>query len=125
MTVSRARLQLCLRAAFLVAATATLIVALAPVSGPSAGNADKFHHFLAFYVLTLVGAAAFPGPRSLPWLTLGMLLYGGLVEVLQAVMPYDRSPDMKDWLADAIGVAAVAIPLMLGAWRQRSAGSLQ
>lgn len=123
MRVSLAPLQTALRAAFFIAATVTLVLALAPTAGPTIGNADKVQHFLAFYVLTLAGAAAFRSRRSLRWLTAGMAFYGALIEVLQAVTPFGRSPDIKDWLVDLLGISAVVAPLLLGAWRDRGSPS--
>lgn len=72
----------------------------AEVPMPSTGW-DKSNHFLAFFVLTLLGGVAYPGRTAL--VLTGLLAYGGLIEVLQSFTP-SRSAEWGDLLADAVGL---------------------
>lgn len=68
---------------------------------------DKAEHASAYLGLTLVGLVLF-GP-SIP-LVAGIWLLGIGVEFLQAAMPFDRTGDWRDALANTVGVlAAVAV----------------
>jgi VanZ family protein len=74
--------------------------------GPDVDGFDKVEHFGAYAVLgwLLVRAA----DRSLLPLALGLalgVLYGASDEIHQMFVP-GRSPDVRDWVADAAGVAA-------------------
>jgi VanZ family protein len=74
--------------------------------GPDVDGFDKVAHFGAYAVLgwLLVRAA----DRSLLPLAVGALLgvlYGASDEIHQMYVP-GRSPDVRDWFADAAGVAA-------------------
>jgi LPXTG-motif cell wall-anchored protein len=96
--------------AFWTCALAILILSLVPVTPelPTTGW-DKSNHFLGFFVLTMLGLAAYP--RRPVIVLAGLLLYGGLIEILQAFTTY-RSAELADLMADGIGVAA-AIGLRL------------
>lgn len=63
---------------------------------------DKLNHLCAFAALAWVAAAAF-APR---WRTVaaGLLAYGVVIELLQAMTP-TRSAEAADVLADALGLA--------------------
>lgn len=91
-----------LRAAFWLCALTLLVLSLMPISPtlPSTGW-DKSNHLLGFFVLTLLGLSAY---RTQPVVTvLGLVGYGGLIEVLQSLTPH-RFAEWGDLLADAIGV---------------------
>lgn len=81
-----------------------LVLSLLPLSLspeiPSTGW-DKSNHALAFAVLAFLGNRAWPG-RTVPVL-LGLLAYGGLIEVLQSFTP-DRLAEWGDLLADGVGL---------------------
>ncbi|MFD4294938.1 VanZ family protein [Rhodococcus sp. NPDC058505] len=84
-------------------------------SGPP--NSDKVTHLLMF--LALAVAARYAGWRA-GWVLLGGVLYAAASEVLQAVLPIQRSGSVFDWLADVVGVL-----LGLGvvfAWRSSRTG---
>lgn len=68
---------------------------------------DKIGHFLMFMVWTfLYGVVRALRQKSAPNLiivfSLG-LFYGLLIEVLQLVLPTNRSPELYDFIADALG----------------------
>jgi VanZ family protein len=69
---------------------------------PSTGW-DKSNHFLGFITLTVLGRQGYP--RQGLALFTGLLVFGGLIEVLQMFTDY-RHADWADWLADDIGVLA-------------------
>lgn len=62
---------------------------------------DKANHALAFAVLTILGALAYP--RRLARLLIGLLAYGVLIEVLQSFTSY-RTSDVHDVFADCVGL---------------------
>ncbi len=64
---------------------------------------DKLNHALAFASLAFSGCLAFPASRrSLLAVWLGVLLFGGAIEIVQAFVP-GRSCEWEDLLADAMG----------------------
>lgn len=63
---------------------------------------DKAQHAMGFWVLTLLGLWSFP--RNPLRLVIALLIYGGLIEVVQALSGW-RTGDWLDLLADAIGIA--------------------
>jgi VanZ family protein len=92
-------------AAFVLAAAAVVWLSLAPVTaGPVARHVDKVEHFLAYAGLTLLGFAA--RGRAWPLMAGGIVVFGGGVEVLQALMPMGRMGSVLDGLANAAGVGA-------------------
>lgn len=86
---------------FWVCALAVLVLSLMPVVPhmPSTGW-DKSNHMLAFAVLAVLGLWGYPG--CMARLLMGLLAYGGLIEVLQSFTP-DRFAEWADLLADAVG----------------------
>lgn len=94
------------RAGFIAAALVTLVGALLPP--PDALQPlpwDKADHFVAFGVVALFAAVAFPG-RSL--ILIGVLLsgFGAVIELLQGLPVIHRDPSVLDWVADTLGIAA-------------------
>ena len=63
---------------------------------------DKANHALAFAVLAVLGALAYPG--RLVRVLIGLVAYGVLIEVLQSFTSY-RDSDMRDVFADCVGLA--------------------
>jgi len=69
---------------------------------PKSGPDDQVMHLVIFMALAVAGRWA-----GVPWVALavGLVLYAGLTEVLQAVLPIDRHGDVRDFAADVTGVA--------------------
>jgi hypothetical protein len=90
------------RWAFWACVAAVLVLALAKPGHylPTTGW-DKANHALAFAVLALLGALAYPG--RLARVLIALLAYGALIEVLQSLTRY-RSGEWLDLLADAVGL---------------------
>lgn len=85
-----------------IAMLTLLVLSLMPAtqSMPTTGW-DKSNHMLGFAVLALLGHAAWLGRT---WtVLLGLLAYGGLIEVLQSFTP-DRMAEWGDLLADGVGL---------------------
>ena len=77
---------------------------------PDPGTGDRFEHTAAWFVLTITGYALAPRRRvAIPAFALA---YGAVVEALQGLVPTGRHSDLRDFLADAIGVA-LAVGLFL------------
>lgn len=90
------------RVLMFVAMLVLLALSLAPPSPLMSGTGwDKSNHALAFAVLAVLGAWAWPG-RALAVLA-GLLAYGGLIEVLQSFTAY-RFAEWGDLLADGVGL---------------------
>jgi VanZ family protein len=80
---------------------------------PDFEGADKINHLLAFATLAVVaGLALAPGWLNAGWVALGLLCYGGFIEVVQTYLP-PRVGDWADLLADGIGMAAGLLLLAL------------
>ncbi|MCP5223365.1 MAG: VanZ family protein [Zoogloeaceae bacterium] len=106
-----------LRLVFWAALVAVLVLSLAPVP---AGHMmfswqDKLEHVLAFFALGVLARLGWPGRTAM--LVIGLLAYGGLIEVAQSFTTY-RMGDAADWLADALGIG---LAMLFGAWRWRRA----
>jgi hypothetical protein len=107
-----------LRAGFCVALLAAFTAAVVPGrDAPELLPWDKAQHFLAFYVLAVLGAAAYP--RS-GLLRIGTALsaFGALIEFVQMIPALHRDAEFLDWLADTIAIAAALSPLSLVTIRQ-------
>lgn len=103
------RLPRALRAsAYAFAVAVLLYLCLAPARDlPPETLWDKAEHALAWFVLAAVGLAFWPWrPGRIAGFALAL---GALVEVLQAVMPFGRDGDWRDWVADSVGVAAALL----------------
>ena len=91
--------------AFAGACALSLVVLFAPGSDvPSAlPISDKVIHFLLFALLAATGRMAGLPARGL---LVGLVAYAGASEVLQTTLPIHRDGDVRDALADALGVVA-------------------
>jgi len=104
-----ARLPLPLRLALYGLAVAILLyMCLAPARDlPTVNIWDKAEHATAWLVLAGVGLILFPRrPVSVGLFALGI---GVLVELLQATPLIARDADVRDVLADSVGIAAALV----------------
>ena len=77
---------------------------------------DKAEHFIAFYALTGLGAAAFPRRRV--WVIAVLLsAFGALIEIVQGLPIVHRDRDFWDWVADTLAIIAALSPMLLVWWR--------
>jgi VanZ family protein len=90
------------RWAFAVGLVLVMALALMPpqVPMPTTGW-DKANHALAFAVLAVLGCAAYP--RRMAVVLIGLLAYGGLIELLQGLTPH-RTSEWLDVGADGVGL---------------------
>lgn len=81
--------------------------------------ADKIAHFTFYLVAAVLGVLALRersgsrmGLNGALWLAaIALAAYGGLIEVLQAVLPTGRSPEWGDFLANSLGLLAAVASL--------------
>jgi len=106
------------RLLFWGAATFAFVMAILPHPPQVPGApSDKVQHIIAFATLGLLGAWAYRGTsgiRLLLWLS----LFGGVIEMVQAIPALHRDSDALDWLADT--AAAAIVLLGVHWWRSRS-----
>jgi len=74
---------------------------------------DKVQHIVAFLVLAALGRWAYPKTRK-RMLLLGLMAFGALIEIVQAIPQLHRDSDLLDWLADT--GAALAVFLVVAVW---------
>ena len=107
------------RWAFALCLAVVMFLALAPADFPSPSTGwDKVNHAFAFAVLAVLGCASYAPARPV---LLGLLAYGGLIEVLQGATDY-RSAEWLDLMADCVGLA-IGWALLMLSQRVRSAVS--
>jgi hypothetical protein len=101
---------------YALAVAVVLYVTLSPLDmlPPPSGLGDKVEHTLTWATLTLMGLAL--SPRRLWQIPAFTFALGALIEVLQAILPFNRSGDWRDFAADALGVV-IALGLWLAARR--------
>jgi hypothetical protein len=78
---------------------------------------DKAEHFIAFYALTGLAAAAFPR-RHLLIIAIGLSGFGALIEIVQGLPIVHRDKDFWDWVADTLAIGAALAPMLLVWWRR-------
>jgi VanZ family protein len=108
------RLAMACRLLFFLAAAAALAAALIPPEDhpPQLLAWDKANHALAFAVLMALGMLGLPDAAPAA-VGLGLVLFGGAIELLQATPLVHRDCDLMDVLADAVGVLAAAWPALV------------
>lgn len=78
---------------------------------------DKAEHFAAFYILTVLAAAAYPLVNVI-WVAIALSAFGAAIEVVQGLQIVGRDCDAWDWAVDSIGIASALAPMTLIAWRR-------
>jgi VanZ family protein len=78
---------------------------------------DKAEHALAFFGMSVWFGGLVRRSRY-ALIALAMLLFGGGIEIAQGVMGLGRDADIRDFVADGVGitVAMILLYLGLGAW---------
>ena len=78
-----------------------MLVELAPKKD-SIRYLDKIQHALIFLTLSVSGYLTF---KNKIWIiTIGLIIFGAIVELLQGALTTTRTADVNDWLADVAGV---------------------
>jgi len=80
---------------------------------------DKAEHFMAFYGLTGLAAAAFP-KYNLLLIAVSLSVFGALIEFVQGLPIVHRDRDFWDWVADSLAIAAALSPMILVWWRREA-----
>lgn len=107
------------RCAFFAALVFTFGNAVTPAHAVTLVSWDKAEHFIAFYALTGLAAAAFPARRL--WVIAVLLsLFGALIEFVQGLPIVHRDRDFWDWVADSIAIMAALSPMLLVSWRAKA-----
>jgi len=100
---------LSLRALFWAAALFTFVMAVLPHPPRLPGEpSDKVQHIVAFTTLGLLAAISFRGQCILR-LALWLSLFGGLIEIVQAIPVLHRDSDILDWIADTAASSAALL----------------
>jgi VanZ family protein len=94
---------------------------LPPRDAPRGLGWDKLNHMLAFFTVTFLGRLAYP---RIPVVVIALLMamFGGFIELSQAVPFIHRDAEWADWFADCIAVGVgllVAWPVVILADRRR------
>ncbi len=66
---------------------------------------DKLWHVLAFGLLGLTGAVAFPKGHRLLMVIVGLIIFGLVIEFVQFIMP-GRSAHLSDIIANLVGLSS-------------------
>ena len=106
----------------IVLAVIIAVLTLAPVPAGGPAGSDKIYHILAFACL------AFPLPLVRPrlaiWVVLGVISYGGLIEMIQPF--FGRQAEWADLIADGIGaILGATVARQLGLWLRRTGGGYE
>lgn len=98
-------LSLLSRYCFFLAITAITVLAVWPTKDLVVSTGwDKSNHLLAFFVLLLLADYGWEQKSSLWIKVLGLLVYGLLLELLQAMVP-PREFSLADIFSDGLGMA--------------------
>ena len=90
------------RGAFWAAALFAFVMAVLPQPLELPAS-DKVQHMVAFFTITALGCAGYRGLSRIK-LTLAMVAFGGVIELVQLVPVLHRSSQWSDWLADILAV---------------------
>ena len=99
---------------FLIATAWTLlIVAICSIPGDDLPDVDiwgydKVGHFVMFAGFGWLWARA-ASKQALGWVLVTGVAFAGLTEVYQGLLPFGRTPDLYDALADVAGLSAALL----------------
>lgn len=112
MNPSRSRV-IVFRISLAAALAGITILATTPLSYPVVSDVnDKFNHLLAFFVLSLLTDASFPGKKFNLAMLLALMAYGLSLEIIQHFLPY-RMFSLWDAGTDAAGIGLYKIVSLL------------
>lgn len=118
------RLPIALTWARLVLVLALVAISWAATTSAQIAGADrlsdKLLHALAFAGLAALAHAAFPARRQFAVAIGGLLAYGFAIELVQSRLPY-RSYELRDLLADAVGLGGYVLASLVVGRLSRSA----
>lgn len=106
------------RIAFWAAALFAFVMAAVPTP-PDLHVSDKLQHMTAFFVIAMLGCAAFPRLSRIK-LLLALIAFGGMIELVQLIPELHRDSEWNDWFAD-IAAASAALIVAAVAGRLRPA----
>jgi len=83
----------------------------------------SFHveHFVAFYLLAAMAAAGLPR-QNLTTLSLGLIAFAVVLEVIRMLTPIHRLSSAEDLICDIGGVLAAFMPILIGRFRESLTG---
>ena len=93
---------------FMLYAGAVAFVSLRPATGAGIEHLDKVFHLVIYCIFAMLGYRVARGSRPYVAICLGIILYGGLMEVAQSFTP-DRSMSGYDMAANTLGVVLGAL----------------
>jgi VanZ family protein len=111
-----------LRLLFWSALVFAFVMAILPQPPALPGDpGDKLLHMLAFFVLGGFAAFAYPRLRLLT-IFLGLAVFGGVIEIVQAIPELGREASWLDWLADvgALGFVLMTVGVIRFVLRRRA-----
>ena len=85
----------------------TLIFAWTP-HPPTLIPNDKAQHVVAFVVLTILAAVAYPRVH-LRWTVLWLAVFGAVIELVQGLSFIHRDCDIYDWFADSEAILGAVV----------------
>ena len=94
--------------AFIVYAGIVAVVSLLPGGNDSGEYLDKVVHLLVYYIFAVFGYRMLANKRYYFYICLGIIIYGGLIELGQSYSPY-RDMSGFDVVANIAGVALGAL----------------
>jgi hypothetical protein len=108
------------RLLFALATLVAVVMALLPHPPKVPIDNDKYQHMLAFGVITILSAMAYPTAELL---RIGERLsfLGAMIELVQSIPALHRDCDIRDWIADTLVIAAVLCVVALN--RRRDAAT--
>ena len=86
-----------LRIAFWAAVLFAFTMAELPQPMLELSSSDKVQHVMAFFTITALGCAAYRGLSRVK-LMLGVVAFGGVIELVQMVPELHRDAEWSDWV---------------------------